>query len=143
MTNEQFHYPPEEVIIKLKKLVKMIEKMQSDTCNEITHAQGRVIFPIIKDEKGYTIQELADIGGVTKGLVSRVVADLEGKGLVERDKKTERQDRNYKIILSEKGQNLVSCKKEQMQEASGKWFGKITHNDINTFIKVLDAFTEN
>ena len=142
MTNEIKPSSPEEIISKLKKLIKIIEQQQADMGNEITHAQARIIFPIIKDSKGYTIQELSDMCGVTKGLVSRTIADLEEKGYVERDKKTENQDRNFKIILSTKGQQFVSEKKAQAQEGFSKWKGKITHEDMIAFMKVLDVVTD-
>ena len=136
-------YSPDEVIIKLKKVIKLIEKMQDDMKDDgITHAQARVIFPIIRDERGFTIQELANIGGVTKGLVSRTISDLEKKGIVEREKKSADQDRNFKIVLAKKGLDFVESKKTQMQEVSSKWSGKITHEDLETFMRVLDAFTE-
>ena len=140
--NELSLYSPYEMIIKLKKLIKHIEKVQAEMDGKITHAQARIIFPIIRDDKGYTIQELADIGGVTKGLVSRAIADLENKGYVERDKKTLDQDRNYKIILSAKGQEFIAEKKLRMHEVSNKWNGKITHDDLKTFVKVLNLVTE-
>lgn len=136
------YYSPEEVIIKLKKLIKIIERVQSGCTSEITHAQARVIFPIIRDGRGYTMQELADIVGVTKGLVSRTITDLESKGYVERDKISKNQDRNYNIILSTRGQELVTQKMMQMKKVSNQWGGKITHNDMLNFKKVLDILTE-
>lgn len=137
------HFQPEEVIIKLKKLIKTIERISSDMdSGGITRSQVRVIFPIIKDDKGYTIQELADIGGVTKGLVSRTIADLEAKGFVQRDKEKETQDRNIKIILTAKGSEFVAEKKAKMHQVSNKWGGKITFDEMNTFWKVLVVLTE-
>jgi len=137
------HYEPEEVIIKLKKLIKVIERISADMDEgELTRAQIRIIFPIIRHGKGYTVQELADMGGVTKGLVSRTITDLEAKGFVQRDKKTENQDRNIKIVLTEKASQFVAEKKAKMQQVSGKWQGKITHEDLHAFFKVLNVVTE-
>lgn len=146
MKNDTCHdtrprFSPEEIIIKLKKLIKTIEQIHANMSKEITHSQMRVIFPIIKDGKGYTMHELAEMGCVTKGLVSRTIADLERKGYVQRDKKSDSQDRNYKIILSAKGTELVEKKKLQMKESSSKWVGKLTHEDMQAFMKVLDTFT--
>lgn len=137
------HFEPEEVIIRLKKLIKHIEQISAymDSA-EITRSQFRIIFPIIKNETGYTIQELADIGGVTKGLVSRTISDLEAKGFVERDKVSENQDRNIKIVLTKKGKHFVAEKKSKMMEVSSKWKGKITHEEMHTFGKVLTVLTD-
>lgn len=143
MINKHPHYEPEDLIIRLKKLIKIVENISADMdTGELTRAQLRIIFPIIKTGKGYTIQELADIGGVTKGLVSRTIADLEVKGFVRRDKKSENQDRNIKIILTEKAKKIAAEKKSKMQEVSGKWNGKITHQELHIFFKVLSIVTE-
>lgn len=137
------HFQPEEVIIKLKKLIKTIERISSDMdSGGITRAQVRIIFPIFMDDRGYTIQELADTGGVTKGLVSRTISYLETKGFVQRDKISENQDRNIKIVLTENGKKYVAEKKTKMREVSNKWNGKITHDEMHTFWKVLVALTE-
>lgn len=137
------HRSPDEIIAKMKKLIKIINQVQKDSRNkEITPAQARILFPIFKYERGFTIQELANIGGVTKGLVSRTITILENKGYVERDKKTVSQDRNYNIILSEKGKVLATNKKAEMQEIVKNFKGRITHKDMESFIKVLDTFIE-
>lgn len=134
---------PDEIIVKLKKLIKLIDQVQQDNKNyDITPAQARILFPIIKYERGYTIQALANIGGVTKGLVSRTITVLESKGYVERDKKTANQDRNYNIILSEKGKVLAAEKKAKMQEIFKNLEGRITHKDMESFVRVLDTLTE-
>ena len=143
MTQKPPHYEPEEVVIMLKKLIKVIEQFSADLdLGEVTRAQLRIIIPIIKDAKGYTIQELADIGGVTKGLVSRAISDLEAKGLVERAKEFENQDRNIKIVLTEQGTKFTSEKLAKVRESTTKWKDKITHDEIHTFIKVLAVLTD-
>ncbi|MCL2540464.1 MAG: MarR family winged helix-turn-helix transcriptional regulator [Firmicutes bacterium] len=142
MDKEIESLPPEEVIVKLKKLIKIIEHAQADLGSEITHAQARIIFPIWRDGKGYTIVELAKAGSVTKGLVSRTIADLEAKGYVERQKESANQDRNYKIVLTPKAHALARKHKAKMQKVSGKWNGKLTKDDFETFIRVLNIITD-
>ena len=133
---------PEEIIIKLKKLIKLIEHHQSDfkKCG-ITPAQARIIFPIIKNNHGYTMQELTELACVDKALVSRAIAGLEKNGFVEREKKTA-HEKNYKIVLSERGTKIVSEKLEKHHAEFGKWHEKFTKEELLTFSKVLNRLTE-
>ena len=134
--------PPEEVIIKLKKLIKIIEHHQSDfEKSDITPAQTRIIFPIIKYNRGHTMQELTEHAGVDKALVSRAVAGLESKGLVEREKKTT-GEKNYKIVLTAKAQKLVEEKFAKHRTEFQNWHERFTESEIITFFKVLKRLTE-
>ncbi|MCL2679075.1 MAG: MarR family transcriptional regulator [Dehalococcoidia bacterium] len=133
---------PDEIIMQLKKTIRLAERIQLRLQNEeITPAQTRVLFPIIRDDCGYTIQELSTMGGITKGLVSRVIADLEGKGFVERDGKNKGQTRGIKIILSPKGLDFAKKKKAQMHETEKRLDGKITRDDMATFYRVLEVLS--
>ena len=139
----KIQYAAFEIGIKLKKLTKKIERVQTDIdCDEMTHAQERVIFPIMRDERGYTIQELATMSGFAKSLVSRTVADLESKGYVRRDKKNESQDRNYKIVLTEKGQAFIEKRNERVLEVTSQWFDNITPEFLREFNKMLDTLLD-
>jgi len=134
------HGTPEEIVIRLKKLIKKIEQVHAfDETSEITHAQARIIMPIAKLKKGQTLQELAEYGGVDKALVSRVIADLEEKGLVEREGESTYK---YKIKLSEKGEKIVSERIMKHKEAFIKLRGKITREELSNFIKVLEKLTD-
>jgi DNA-binding MarR family transcriptional regulator len=136
-------YAAFELAIKLKKLMKKIERVQADVeCGGITYAQERIIFPIIRDEKGYTIQELAEAGGVAKSLVSRVVADLVAGGYLKRDKKSESQDRNYKIILTDKGRAFVEKKNARVLEVTTRWFSGIEPEFLYKFNAMVDAMLD-
>ena len=140
MTND--HDSPDEIIIKLKKLIKKIEHGQTETeCGGVTHAQVRIVFPIIRDGKGYSMQELSETVGVDKALVSRTITHLEDKGFVERDKKEGSIERNYKILLTEKGRRFFAEKKAQVKETFKKRFGDITMEELRIFKKVLDKLT--
>ncbi|MCL2862044.1 MAG: MarR family transcriptional regulator [Firmicutes bacterium] len=135
-----------EIAIKMKKLMNKIEKVQSILeCEDMSFAQERIIFPIFRDEKGYSIQELSHEGGIAKSLVSRTVADLEKRGFVMRDKKSINQDRNYKIILTEKGKKFVENKNERVLEVTDKWFGNFSKEFLFSFNGMLDTLidTEN
>ena len=135
------HYTPEEIIIKLKKIIKILEQFQADMKDtEISPAQGRIIYPIIENAKGFTMLELSEIVGVDKALVSRTVSDLEAKGIVERDKKSE-SERSYKIILSKKGRKLCDEKLEKHKIEFEKWRVQFTIEEVVNFMNVIDKIT--
>jgi len=138
----RFH-SPEEMVISLKKLIKKIEQMESEFGNaEITRSQARILFPIIKDRKGYSIQELSNVLHVDKALVSRAITDLETKGIVEREKTADYVIKNHKIVLTPKGNVICESQKEKVREARDKWFNGITKNEIIQFLTVLKKLTE-
>jgi len=143
MSQTKVQYLAYDIGIKLRKLMKKIDQVQTVLIDdEMTRSEERIIFPIIKDERGYTIQELSEMGGVAKSLASRTISSLEHKGFVRRDKATEEQDRNYKIVLTEKGNNFVQEKNERVIEVLYTWFSKIPVEFIKTFDGMLDTLLE-
>ncbi|MCL2756373.1 MAG: MarR family transcriptional regulator [Firmicutes bacterium] len=139
----KLQYVAFEIGIKMKKLMKKIEHVQNVLeDDDITIAQERVIFPLFRDERGYTIQELATMGGFAKSLVSRTITDLESKGYVRRDKVSENQDRNIKIVLTEKGKQFVEKKNERVLEVLYKWFANIPPETVQEFSSMLDVLLE-
>ena len=105
-------------------------------------AQFRVIFPIIKDKKGYSIQELSELVGVDKAFVSRTIADLESKGITQRDKKTGSKERNYKIILSEEGQKIIKETMKKRRPAIDEGIANISEEELFNFIETLCKLTK-
>ncbi|MDR0850449.1 MAG: MarR family transcriptional regulator [Christensenellaceae bacterium] len=133
----------EEIVIKLKKLIRKIEQKQADMDDcQITSAQARIIFPIIKNGKGYSMSELTEIAGVDKALVSRAISDLETKEIVERDKKSDSNERNYKINLTPKGNKIFSERLDKYRAEFERWRSKFTFEQLRTFRDVLDMLTE-
>lgn len=134
---------PEEIIIRLKKLIKKLEQLQTHMKQSgITPAQARIIFPIAKNNVGYTMQELTELAGVDKALVSRAIADLETKGIVERDKQDDNERRNYKIILSAKGKALILEHHRKHKEKFVHWKEKFTEAEIKIFANMLNRLVE-
>jgi len=140
MSENKIQYLAYDIGIKMRKLMKKIEAVQTVLVDkEITRSEERIIFPIIKDERGHTIQELSDLGGVDKGLVSRTISRLEANGFVTRDKETATQDRNYKIILTSKGKEFIDNKNARVLEVLNKWFENIPLEFVQKFSEMLDT----
>jgi DNA-binding MarR family transcriptional regulator len=125
----------EEVMIAFNRFRKTMEQFHCDLPKdlEITHAQGRIIFPIVRHERGFTIKELSQFGGVDKALVSRTITDLETKGIVFRD--------GHNILLSKKGHEISESVKKNVHEHFKIWAG--AHNDdLKTLIDILNKLAE-
>jgi len=132
-----------EIITKLKKLIKKIEDLEPEFgLTEITLSQAQIILPIVSDERGYSIQELSNKAQVDKAFVSRTIADLESKGIVEREKTSDNVYKNHKIVLSEKGKAFYAVQAKRVLEFSGKWLNGVTRDEFNQFMNILDRLTE-
>ncbi len=132
---------PDELVIKLKKLIKKIEGIQRQiVCVDITPSQVRVIFPILKTGQGFTMQELSERGGIDKALVSRVIADLEQKGIVRRDnKKLDVAERNCKILLTPKGEEINNNIRHSLNKIKNSFDGVVTAHDMEHFVNTLNV----
>lgn len=135
-------YTPDEILIKLKKFIKVFKHFYRQVANtEITPAQTIILTPIIKNARGYSIQELAHLNNIDKAFVSRVVTELESKNIVERDKEAGSPERNYKIILSPKGQKIVAEELDKIKKISGSILAGISPDELRIFWEVLDKLT--
>lgn len=134
----------DDIVIHLKKLIKRIEQIQADLTDSdinITPAQARVIYPIVRDGKGYTLQELAWKVGVDKAFVSRTITDLEAKGIVVRDHKEGCNGRyKNKIFLSDKEEKKVAQFIEKHNGQCANWWRQFTDEELAVLLKVLQKF---
>jgi len=133
----------EVVIAKLKKLIKKIEQATASFDSDlISRSQIRVILPIIKDNKGYSMQELSELGSIDKALVSRTITDLEQKNIVARDKEKDSTVRNYQIILTPYGKELFDSYRTKAKELSVEWLNGVSIEELAQFKNTLYKLTE-
>ena len=94
-------------------------------------------------EEGLTSSELCEICDKDKAAVSRIIAEMEEKGLVQREKKVVRSYRS-KITLTEKGKEIADFVKKRAEEAVCAVSGEVmTEKDRETFYQTLDALYKN
>ncbi len=84
------------------------------------------------------MKELSEISWKDKAFVSRTIAEVESKGLIERDKVADSNERNYKIILSKKGKEFVVTQKKKIQKSTSKMLNGVTEDEIEIFVSILD-----
>ena len=79
-------------------------------------------------------------GGIDKALVSRVIADLEQKGIVRRDnKKLDVAERNCKILLTPKGEEINNNIRHSLNKIKNSFDGVVTAHDMEHFVNTLNV----
>ncbi len=94
-------------------------------------------------KEGLTSTELCDICDKDKAAVSRIIAEMEEKGLVQREKKAVRSYRS-KITLTEKGKEVADFVAKRAQAAISAVSKEIMSNEEkDIFYSVLDTIYKN
>ena len=94
-------------------------------------------------EDGLTSTELCEVCDKDKAAVSRIIAEMEEKGLVSREHKNIRTYRS-KIVLTEKGRNTADYVAERAKAAiSAVSDGVMDENQREVFYFTLDVLYKN
>ena len=94
-------------------------------------------------EDGLTSTELCEVCDKDKAAVSRIIAEMEEKGLVSREHKNIRTYRS-KIVLTEKGRNTADYVAERAKAAiSAVSDGVMEENQREVFYSTLDVLYKN
>ncbi|MBP1569116.1 MAG: MarR family transcriptional regulator [Oscillospiraceae bacterium] len=94
-------------------------------------------------EEGLTSTELCEVCDKDKAAVSRIIAEMEEKGLVSREHKNIRTYRS-KIVLTEKGRNTADYVAERAKAAiSAVSDGVMDENQREVFYSTLDVLYKN
>lgn len=75
----------------------------TEACGVLAHTHARRLLAELSDEPGLNVTELADAVGIAKSHASRLVADLEEAGFVDR----RRDGRSVRFSLTERGRGIV------------------------------------
>lgn len=116
---EQFSY----VISGIHRQVQKIERAEMIK-RGYKGAFAQYLATLHRFEEGLTASELCEICDKDKAAVSRIIAEMEEKGLVERQKKVVRTYRS-KIILTEKGKETAEFVAERAKLAVSAVSGEI------------------
>lgn len=96
-----------------------------------------------RTEGGLTSKELCEICDKDKAAVSRIIAEMEEKGLVQRDRTAVRAYRS-KITLTEKGKETADYITERSRLAvKAVSFGAINEEQREVVYSVLDVISKN
>ncbi|MBQ3531964.1 MAG: MarR family transcriptional regulator [Oscillospiraceae bacterium] len=94
-------------------------------------------------EEGLTSSELCEICDKDKAAVSRIIAEMEEKGLISREHKKVRTYRT-KIVLTEKGRNTADYVSERAKAAiAAVSDGVMDENQREVFYSTLEVLYKN
>lgn len=85
------------IILDLKNRINNYEKEKEDLLMSILTDDEKMVIKLIKEYGSITQKDIVDITGLTKPKISRIVSDLEGRGIIKKIK----VGRINKLIISD------------------------------------------
>ena len=76
----------DDMINELRNIINDYEKTKSEMLMNILTDEEKMVIKLIKEYKEITQKEIVEITGQTKPKVSRIVSDLEGRGIIKKVK---------------------------------------------------------
>lgn len=138
-TMEEFVITPNEAQHFKKQMDKFMDEKVKDF--DLSKLEGLYLGQLFEKD-GVSLIDLTNAVHLDKANTTRVVGDLEVKGLVTR-KENEKDSRKYKIYLTEKA-NIYRAKLEQIsKELNEKIFKGITKCERRAFGRVLQKILIN
>ena len=135
---EQFSFIISGIYRKLQKIKR--DEMEK---RGYKGAFAQYLATLSRYEEGLTSTELCEICDKDKAAVSRIIAEMEEKGLVSREHKNIRTYRS-KIVLTEKGRNTADYVAERAKAAiSAVSDGVMDENQREVFYSTLDVLYKN
>ena len=103
----------------------------------IHHSQHQLLMYISKCGEVGSQKEIAEKFGISPAAVARTLKGLEGEGFIKRSA-TDDDSRFNKIVITEKGKEIVEKTREMFIETDREMFADFSMDDINAFNAYLD-----
>ena len=127
----------------LSSLRKRLQKDINDSLKslQITSVHGHYLTALEKTEEDLNLTELSSVLDVDKANTTRVIAELEDRGLVQKKRQTT-SDRRYIVTLTEEGQDLAQKAGKIISETEENYLSAIGEEERVTFYEALDQMIE-
>lgn len=135
----------EKFITVISKINRYIQKIERNEMVKRGYkgAFAQYLAVLKRCEDGLTSSELCDICDKDKAAVSRIIAEMEEKGLIEREKKNVRSYRS-KIVLTGKGKEIANYVEERSKAAMAVVSkGVMDENQRDVLYSTLDILYRN
>ena len=103
----------------------------------IHHSQHHLLMYIAKEKEIDSQKVIAEKFGITAAAVARSLKSLEAEGYIER-MSVEDDSRYKKIVITEKGNNIVRESHKMFKETDESVFEDFSEEDITKFNEYLD-----
>lgn len=103
----------------------------------IHHSQHHLLMYISKEGEVATQKQIAEKFGITQAAVARSLKVLESEGYVERQN-TENDGRCNKIVITDKGREIVRKSHIMFKEMDSKTFEDFSSEDLRQLNDLLD-----
>ena len=130
-------------------LLKQIHDVQEKNINntlrnlDLTFSQINVLRALVHStDKQMSLKELEKILHVAQSTTARIVAKMEGKGLI--DSFSDVSDKRIKYIrLTQYGEQYSSNAKQKLEEEETRLLSSLTETEKMVFISLLQKITSN
>lgn len=103
----------------------------------IHHSQHHLLMYIAKQGEVSSQKVLAEKFCVSPAAIARTLKELEAEGYIQRSS-TENDSRFNKIVITEKGRNIVFNSHKMFKETDEAAFADFSHEEIEVLNKYLD-----
>ena len=132
-------------ILSIDRISKNIKRIKDNVMEKYSLRSAHVmcIFNLVKSPDGLNSTELAEICGVDKAFISRVTAELENRGYIERKQNSQGSIYKSKFSLTEAGLEVNKYISKKIAEIMGEVSGEIPDHKLKVFYEVLSIIDEN
>ena len=119
----------ESIHLKIKEIAKKLFKLEKEVGNEVglNRSETQVI-SFLADKNNLTHTEIVSMCESDKAAISRVLTNMEKKGLIE----SNHEENNKKTLhakLTETGEKVAQNLKTVFEKCFNKYFGKLSKKD--------------
>lgn len=107
----------------------------------IHHSQHQLLMYIAKENEIKSQKQIAEKFGITAAAVTRTLKTLECEGFIERTN-IETDSRFNRIIITEKGKEIVDKTYNSFKELDSSIFGDFSEEDLSIFNNFLDVLND-
>lgn len=116
-----------ELLMQLVRAIGLLEPASPNSSDPLSLTERFALSELAKDAP-LVQQELADLLNLEKSTVSRLVAGLERRGLVTRERRSDNQ-RFYEVRLTGRGQAVAAQVAMRIRERHGEVLGALTDGE--------------
>lgn len=126
-------------MLKMKRIGRLHRSSFENNISQmgIHHSQHHLLMYIAKEGEVPTQKQIAEKFGVTQAAIARSLKVLESEGYLERQS-TETDGRCNKIVITDKGREIVRKSHIMFKETDAKIFEDFSDDEIEQFNVLLD-----